>query len=264
MRRFRYSSANNNALAHNGAHQFASHHALRHYASNSIYTFIPKNGCSTMRLSLAIANGCIPGPERHNWIHNNNNTFTADLAALANAAFTFVILRKPHSRLASVYLDKLVNRDRDLWQLRDATDRTFQPDELTFRRFVEIVARPGILNSNNHWRPQVDFLVYQDYDLWIPLENLLDYASEIQSRTGIVLADARTFTQHGTDRFSLVSDACFADTPPYEILQMQREGQCPAHEAMYDDALLKSAMTIYSRDFELYDARVTRTGAVDP
>ena len=48
-------------LRANPFHAFAASHALRIFHTNAIYSFIPKNGCSTMRLSLAVANGCIEG-----------------------------------------------------------------------------------------------------------------------------------------------------------------------------------------------------------
>ncbi|TAL45777.1 MAG: hypothetical protein EPN89_11775, partial [Methylovulum sp.] len=82
-RPFKYSSASYVNLSKNQQHQFAQGHALRIYNSNSIYSFIPKNACSTMRVSLAIANGCIADTDKldeldFNWIHNNNDTFRAD------------------------------------------------------------------------------------------------------------------------------------------------------------------------------------------
>ena len=56
-RLFRYTRGNLQALVQNAAHQFAAQHALSIYAADAIYSFIPKNACSTMRYTLAIANG---------------------------------------------------------------------------------------------------------------------------------------------------------------------------------------------------------------
>lgn len=55
--------------------QFALGHSMRIFPSNSLYTVIPKNGCSSLRYSVAVANGCVAGPENLNWIHQNNRTF---------------------------------------------------------------------------------------------------------------------------------------------------------------------------------------------
>lgn len=51
------------ALGQNQLHKHAADFALTHFASRAVYSFIPKNACSTMRVSLAIANGCIAGSE---------------------------------------------------------------------------------------------------------------------------------------------------------------------------------------------------------
>ena len=108
-RQLNYTANSYVKLNKNMQHKLAQNHALRIYKSNSIYSFIPKNGCSTMRLSLALANGCISDPKDFEWIHNNSLTFSADLPSLLLADYTFVILRCPFARLASVYLDKIVS-----------------------------------------------------------------------------------------------------------------------------------------------------------
>jgi hypothetical protein len=97
-RLLRYTRGNLQVLAQNAAHQFASQHALSFYAADAVYSFIPKNACSTMRYTLALANGAISGPRHFNWIHTNNLTFRASLAELAKAKYTFVILRDPYRR----------------------------------------------------------------------------------------------------------------------------------------------------------------------
>ena len=57
-RLLKYVQSDTGNLRLNPKHQVAASHALNIYSSGAIYTFIPKNACSTMRLSLAIANGC--------------------------------------------------------------------------------------------------------------------------------------------------------------------------------------------------------------
>lgn len=251
IRPFRYSNNQKVALAHNGQHQFAARHALCHYPSDSIHTFIPKNACSTMRLSLAIANGCIPDAGSHAWIHQNNATFAAGLRDLVTARFTFVILRDPLDRLASVYLDKIVGRWPDYWQLHGLLGHDGDPDDMTFRAFVQAISIPGNLRANIHWRPQIDFLVYEDYDLWVPFKSLADHIPEIEKRTGIPIVDARVLTRHGNDRYEPASGRCFSDTGPAEIRAMRREGRSPAHHALYDDQLRHQAERLYADDAAL-------------
>lgn len=260
-RLLRFARLDRRPLASNPRHVFAARHALVHYPSGAIYSFIPKNGCSTLRFSLALANGCIAGPEDVNWIHSNNHTFASELRDLVTASYSFVVLRCPHARLSSVFLDKLVGRTYDLWQLHDAMNRNFDPDALSFRQFVGMVGRPAVLALNIHWRPQSDFLVYEDYDDWFRLEDFGVAVSRLQDRCGFTVQDARALTQHGTDRYRLRVSGCFADTPAAELARMKRDGEAPSHSAMYDAGLAKTVAGIYSADLSLV-AEKTGTGGL--
>src|SRR5918999_530628 len=124
IRTLRYAGASTKPLAQNIQHAWAQQYALKVYRANAIYSFIPKNACSTMRLSLALANGCIKSAAEFNWIHHNNPTFRATLQDLAIADYTFVILRCPYARLASCFLDKFVGKYPVAWQFYDVTGRS--------------------------------------------------------------------------------------------------------------------------------------------
>ncbi|WP_245624924.1 sulfotransferase family 2 domain-containing protein [Jannaschia seosinensis] len=240
------------ALEKNAAHRFAATQALVCYPTDTVYTFIPKNACSTLRLSLAAANGCVAGPEDWTWIHPNNRTFSATLRELLTARFTFVILRCPHARLASVFLDKIVSKTTEFWDLYRLENDGLDEFRTTFRRFVATIEKPKNLRANIHWRPQEEFLVYERYDAYFQMERFGDAVPQIEQQGGIALIDARPLTRHGTERFDLVSDLCYADTPLAELAEMKRQGKAPAHAALYDDRLAARVARIYAADLALY------------
>jgi len=252
QRQLNYSSVTYDNLAKNAYHQFASGFALRIFKSNSVYSFIPKNACSTMRVSLAIANGCINDKSDFNWIHQNNGTFKAELANLIQADYTFVILRCPFARLASAYLDKIVDRTVEAWLLYDNVQRKIEIDQLHFKTFVKLISKPKILNSNIHWKPQVDFLVYKKYDDYFCLENFSAAQPEIEKKAGITIVDARSLTQHGTDRFKLINDQSYAECLPEDIRQLKLLGQLPALTALYDEETILLVRKIFKKDIDLY------------
>ncbi|MDO9104084.1 MAG: sulfotransferase family 2 domain-containing protein [Methylovulum sp.] len=251
-RQLKYPAASYVNLSKNQPHQFAQEHALRIYNSNSIYSFIPKNACSTMRVSLAIANGCIATTADFNWIHDNNGTFRADLASLALADYTFVILRCPYARLASAYLDKIVGLTTEAWALHDTMKRKLPPDAITFRLFIKTITQTEHLRTNIHWQPQMDFLVYKEYDDYFNLENFSTATAVIEKKARIKIADARTLTQHGTDRLLHLSDKHYADVLPGEIKALKAAGQTPAPASLYDDELIAIVKKSYKKDMELY------------
>lgn len=239
-------------LSTNSAHSFAAHNALVHYASGAIYSFIPKNACSTLRYSFGRENNCLAGPEDWMWIHLNNGTFSASLRELVTAPFSFVVLRCPHARMASVFLDKIVDKTPELWQLYRVTRDGFDPDKLTFREFVTTIAENDLLKSNIHWRPQVDFLVYEAYTHVFALESFGDAVKTLKSEIGLTVHDARKLTGHGTDAASPVDEGCFADMPLADLAQMKRGGKLPTHGRLYDEALAQLVAELYADDLSYY------------
>ena len=103
------SFGNPDKIEKNEDHEFARRHTLVHLKSNSVCTWIPKNSCSSLRYSIALANGAISGIGDIDWIHKNNSSFTASNKELLTANYSFVILRNPFKRLLSFYCDKLCN-----------------------------------------------------------------------------------------------------------------------------------------------------------
>jgi hypothetical protein len=272
IRNFRYSSVLKKKLLDNEIHGFAQQHALKFYRSDAIYTFIPKNACSTMRLSLAIYNGCVDNISDVDWIHLNNPTFQADLPSLACASYTFVILRCPYSRLASVYLDKIVDSrpdDRNLYsQLRgenpykkwkvlnkiSAKKRNKFIDSLSFYDFVMSLRQERIRNGNAHWRPQVDFLVYKDYDNWFCIEEFSKAVTTLKNKINLDIVDARHLTLHGTDHLKKIQDQEFSTISSSDIREIKRNGECPSQSSLYNDELIKMVNVIYSEDIDVYTA----------
>lgn len=252
-RRLRFASESHAPLLQaNHRHLFAQQHALRLYRQRAVYSFIPKNACSTMRYTLAVENGCITDEKDFNWIHANNGTFTADLDALLTAEFTFVFLRCPFARIASAYLDKLVNRDRQLWDLQAHMQYSFKPEDLTFSQFVRMLRSLPALKLDIHWRPQIDFLVYQEYDAYYRLEEFAVAQTDLKKRLDIDVLDARHLTRHGTDQYELLDDQCHANTGPFRILGMKRNGQCPSPKSLFDEQCVDIVRTAYAEDIALY------------
>lgn len=245
-------------LVSNTAHQHAARYALCLYGANAVYSFIPKNACSTMRYSFALANGAITEPDEFYWIHHNNETFRASLRDLATAAYSFVILRDPYLRLASCFLDKLVGSEPVVWNFHQATKYRIAPERLSFRDFVS--ALKPILRANEHWRPQTDFLVYEQYDDYFCVEDFAAAERRLRERIGLDVKDARGLTRHGADQFTALEDGtCHADTPAHEIAAMKRGGKLPAARQLYDPALAEQVTTLYAGDIWLYQRNIGRS-----
>ena len=251
-RSLKFRSVVNSGLGANQKFKFSQSHALNIFPSDAIYTFIPKNACSTLRLSIAIENGFIKSESHINWIHNNNQTFSANLSQLVKAKYTFVILRCPFSRLASAYLDKIVNRDVVAWKLLDSLNRKVAIEDLTFNKFVESLDTGNILRSDSHWRPQIDFLAYDNYDSYFNFSNLESMKSTLKNKIGLEVVDARGLTKHGSDQFSLETDHFYGDTLPLNILNMNSKGISVSPRCLYSKDTIEAVEKLYKADINLF------------
>jgi hypothetical protein len=252
IRFFRYSQSTHNNLDHNPKHKFAQIHSLNIYRSDAIYTFIPKNGCSTLRTSIAYANGCIESEKDFAWIHDNNRTFIASLSELVKAKYTFVILRCPFSRLASVYLDKFVGQTLAIKHFVDLSDEEVIPENISFSSFIKGLKNPKVKNGNFHWRPQIDFLVYKDYDDYFVLEEFSKAQKILKEKIGFKILDTRTLTKHGTDGYNLVDDDIYSEASLIELIQMKANNIIPSHKALFNDELVEIVQELYRDDIQLY------------
>ena len=247
---FRYAGASIAALGQNLAHTAAANNALSLYSSDAIYSFIPKNACSTLRYSLALANGAIEDESQFNWIHHNNNTFCASLGELARAKYTFVVVRDPFLRLASCFLDKIVDQTPVAASLNRLMGYGAPSHDVTFRAFV--AGLKGYLRGDEHWRPQVDFLVYKTYDDVFRLEDFSAAVRVLKAKIGFEVRDARALTRHGTDQFAQVDEECVADVPAFDLLAAKRQGRVPRLQDFYDRALIAQVAALYAADLEFY------------
>lgn len=249
---FKYSSLSYNNLYENSRHMFARNHAVCIYNSDAIYSLIPKNGCSTLRTTIAYANGCIENKNDFQWIHTNTYTFAATMPELVKAKYTFTILRCPFSRVASAFLDKIVSKDVVAWELIDLLDRKIDIDQITFAKFVKSLKIPSVLQGNIHWRPQVDFLVYKSYDDYFSFHDFDEIVKTLSEKISLEVIDARELTSHGTEAFTIIKNESFSHTLPREIFEMKRNGSCPSLASLYNDELIDIVSKIYHKDINLY------------
>lgn len=260
---FRYASVLSEPLTHNPEHVFAQSHALVHYRTGAIYSFIPKNACTTLRFSLALANGAIRDVSEFFWIHENNGTFAATIGDLCRAQMSFVVLRCPFRRLASAYLDKIVGRSIDYWWLNRKSKGLVSRSPMSFRDFVQMLGEDARYLQNEHWRPQIFFLVYTDYTRWYCVEQFGTAISSIENETGLRVIDSREVSQHATSSFEVV-DGQYQDTPSLSILVMKEQGRIPSHQSLYDKPIFELVSAIYRRDIQLYSERVGMDGLLFP
>jgi hypothetical protein len=107
--------------------------------------------------------------------------------------------------------------------------------------------------GNIHWQPQIDFLVYEEYDDYFCVEELSQAIQTLKEKIGLSVIDARDLTQHGLNHLELVREAdSYSKMSPDEIFSLKRSGKCPDPKLLYNDELIEIVRKCYQLDITLY------------
>ena len=246
-------------LQTNQGHKFAIKHTCVHYKSNTVCTWIPKNGCSNLRYSISKENGAITNPEEIEWIHRNNDSFNASTKEALQAEYTFVVLRNPFKRLLSFFLDKLCHPQQieSEGSYQHAHDTFKFNSELSFFDFIEYIwDNPNSIYNDEHTRPQCDFLLYRNYDEYFALEKTKDANKKIEIKTGLKIEDIRSYNSIFTSKGCSPCDGITPSTKASEIKAMLDDHKVPIAKRMYTDSMIKKVATLYLQDIFLYCSEI--------
>lgn len=226
------------------SHDFARSHALSLYSIHAIYTYIPKNACTLFRWSLAKSNGYCLELSDLDFVHANNKTFVASLDNLLKSTLTFVVLRCPFSRLASAFLDK---GTRGTLRLPREVDNL---GDLNFVEFCKILSGENPSQFNHHFRPQIDFLIFNEYDYYFAIEDI-DYALAVLALEGFDISNILADLDHTSLRYERLNGD-FSKTPLSEITYMKSCNTLPSNRALYDENSYHLIKEIFSQDIDFY------------
>jgi hypothetical protein len=231
-------------VTENELYNFSSRHALSIYPLDSVCTYIPKNCCSSLRFSIAIENGFVKDIDDINWIHKNNQTFISTQREISIAKYTFVVLRCPYTRIASTYLDKVLDGKINF------NDKLGKKVSLNFNEFLEYIKSQSRVNMEEHWRNQSDFLHYELYDDYFSLE-LFSNAIAILKSKGFKVYDTREALNHDISSFEKVNGD-FSKIKEVDLKKMKHEGHLPNYKSMFTELEVNLVNEIYRDDIDLY------------
>ena len=231
-------------VSQNEKYAYSLERTLSIYPLNAVYTYIPKNACTSLRYSVAIINGFVDDISDLNWIHQNNETFNSTQREIVLASYTFVVLRCPFTRVASCFFDKIVGK------VFDFTDSSGSKLSVSFHDFLQIVKSQKRVDRNEHWRNQSDFLHYEEYDDYFSLEQFPNAIKKLSNK-GLKVIDTRNEMKHSLLGLNKV-DGNFSKTTEIEINKMKELGDIPSYQSMFDEETIDLVREIYSDDIDLY------------
>lgn len=205
------------------------------------YIFVtnPKCACSTVQailIRLELSDKAFEFAD-HMHIHLReyspllNPLQVGDFRRLAQdeSFFRFCFVRNPYHRILSCYLDKIKNdRPPKRTLLRQIGRNPNEPFDISFREFVNIVARQPVGAMNRHWRVQY-YQTLQDsmsYHLVGRFESFREDMDKVSDALGCQLSDFDNRThQNRTDAGNLLDE-------------------------YYDQSLRDAVFQTYRKDFE--------------
>ena len=150
-------------------------------------------------------------------------------------------------------MDKMVNMDIQAWKYRNIRNRIFHPHDLTFEYFIKDLGIAPLSAFDIHWRPQIDFLVYEKYDDFFCLENFAAAVSTLKEKIDLEIYDTRSFLNHHISRIEPDSsiELPFKQSA-IDLLVLKRAGRIPVVSKMYNEELTDIVKNRYHEDIELY------------
>ena len=249
-------------LSNDAHHKFAQNFTLYNKSNSLTCTFIPKNGCSNLRYSFAMANGLIESKEDFEWIHSNNTTMMASNEELTSAAMNFIILRCPFARIASYFTDKILS------STHNAGDKSYtvaqsifindEESEFTFEKFVNCLwNKPQLIQKDIHIKHQSDFLIMQDYDYWFDLTEFEQLKNLLKKECNFKLYDTRSLTKHTSKGFKKAENRYFGDVSTHELARSKQDQQIiPEYQSLYNDSSIEKIAILYLSDLLLYTNKI--------
>ena len=231
--------------------QHALNHCIQIFGSNSIYTFIPKNLSTSIRTSIFVENKFINfDKDGLNWVDYNSSIFKPSVKDLFNSSFTFVVLRNPFDRLYSFYCDFI---SRDELNIKNIMKELLnnQITDLSFEEFIRLLDG-DLIHGNSHWSPQKYFLIFENYDLYVPFEKFNEYVSKIEQYANIKILDTRSLRPIGLNQHQKISDEYYGNFKGSKINELKNLGKIPSLKSMFNDKLIDLVNKLFRDDILLY------------
>lgn len=239
-------------IAFQGELAWAYRKALFFRSLNVFYSLIPKNACTSLFSTLAVADGLTsPWFQSANRIHNVQEKFHAfrDVETFRDDAFKIVALRNPFKRLISAFNDKLVGTDPANMVHQRFFERRLNKkiEQCRLSEIVRVADRLSHWLVDKHFAPQWSFLFYDRYDL------IIDADASIER---IAVGKLELVLPHHNGKAKPYSDEDVGDVPIADIRQFSKErGQRPSlvgQHKIFTKSVRRGGN--YERDYKLYDA----------
>ena len=212
-------------------------------------TWIPKNGCSSLKLALENSDyRCFYGFLGVNKINSQTKIS--------------LITRHPYDRLVSLYLDKVVELKIPFWRpyFDEMIKYSKGCEQLTFENFVYALARGNLIRRGDHTYPQTSFCLYSNPSKYTSIYDI----STISSLYEKLDLSASSYTFQSPDGYKgamtstlLLKKVHIQDAwkcPGYKLLNQKiNHAEIPRAENFRAPHLQTIVQKLYQKDYENFN-----------
>lgn len=253
------------------AHRNISEFALFYDSLNVSYSYIPKNACTSLKLSLGVHDGTMDASASP---HGLERAYITHSYAPHMRARRFIVFREPFGRIVSAYLDKITRPVEDFaWSVcadilrnqrgvrAEHVAEYIQSGETpSFAEFVRYLSVRSDEQLNEHWRSQCAFYTFDWYDGVFPLEALDDEWKKSKFSDVPLVTSRPHATTYGRKK-ALSNGELGTEEPASELRGgvlrriMEEQHLVPAPELLLaDQGLLRLFCRRYGDDIAVYHA----------
>jgi len=248
------------SLEENKDFRFAIKHTLYEPKTKCLASFIPKNGCTNLRYSFALANNLISSQEDIDWVHSNNQSMNASLENIQNSEYSFVILRNPYERLASAFWNKfigsseegLVDQSGDIF--RNILNKGRINKEInSFKDFVNSLWEdPFLISRDSHLRYQTDFLLLSNYNKYFSLNDFKILQDTLLEKINLKIVDTRNFAKHTTFGYEEKPERYYGSCSIEKLAEIKSQKMSIKYKNFYDEEDSYRVAVLYYNDIVTY------------
>ena len=111
---------------------------------------------------------------------------------------------------------------------------------------------PKLIYKDIHTIPQIEFLLFNDYDKWVALENLSKELNEVEENSGIKFFDTRKSVNNTTYRGEINNTKYFGDINIKSLRDLKSKKIFPSHQMLYSPETAYKCLHLYISDIFLY------------
>lgn len=223
---------------------------------NIVYTYIPKCGCTTLKMTLAKNNDGI-SDIKYFKIHEYIQHKALDKQSFENKDFVkLIVFRDPFARICSGYIDKIIKKEKGFSPYIEMALKGKHGRQLpSFLEFISFLYSCDLRTLNDHFLPQCEFIYFDTYDYIFDLKDIdtkwaessLSYIQLETHKEHSAISGRNIYTPSDIEDVASLNGEKLSEL-------IFKNNTIPSYESFFSNTEAKGFVEeIYKKDIEIYN-----------